>query len=501
MAFEYDIYLSYSEKDNKILPGYDSGWVDTFKKFLITLIGQLLQHEPKIITSHEVAGKDFNPLEQACVVIYLVSEEFVQSDQFFKETNALRLYLNESSSMRIDGKLRMFKVSKSNIQSENLPPILKELISYDLFMYDPFTGIMKEFDVFFGQDAEKTYWMRLIDLVYDMYKVIYYNQNQSLLDLKQKAIHTLPEECVYLAETGNDLLVQKNIIRRELERHGYRVLPDQYLSVFDPEITNHIIADLNRCKLSIHLVGENFADEEVSDKKEVQLMKLQNQLAAQHSMHVKKNDTFKRLLWLPEHIIFTNEAHQLLMHTLIQNADFIYGAEVLKNSIEEFKLQIKRELAAIKQKNVSAYVVSDSALTADAGKNIYLVVDAIDLNQSQAIVTYLKQNGFDVLLPLFEGDIMEVRAKHRSNLEVSNACVIFSDQVSDQWVKSNMLDIVKAPGFGKVKKDLLKAVYFSSENTIPQSYFDTFYFSVLETHAGTIPNANFNTFLNQIIAV
>jgi len=36
MAFAYDIFLSYSQKDNETVPGYDSGWVDTFKKFLTT---------------------------------------------------------------------------------------------------------------------------------------------------------------------------------------------------------------------------------------------------------------------------------------------------------------------------------------------------------------------------------------------------------------------------------------------------------------------------------
>ena len=233
MAFEYDIFLSYTEKDNTTILGDESGWVDNFKKFLDTLISQLLHHHPKIITSQDVKDQSFNPFEKACVVIYLVSPEYIGSGEFIKEAEYLRRLMNNPQDMRIDGKLRMFKASKSFVEADKYHPLLRELISYDLFMYDPFTGMMKEFSAFFGQDAEKTYWMRLVDLAYDIYKVIYYNQSLAHSpDSKRKSSESMPDECIYLADTGNDLLIQKNIIRRELERHGYRVLPEQLISAF-----------------------------------------------------------------------------------------------------------------------------------------------------------------------------------------------------------------------------------------------------------------------------
>lgn len=499
MAYTYDVFLSYSEKDNEIIPGYDSGWVDTFKKFLTTLIGQLLQHEPKIITNHEVTDKDFNPLEQACVVIYLVSESYVISDTFLKETLMLGLISNQKSMIRIDGKLRIFKVSKSYVAPEKFPPFIKELVSYDLFMYDPFTGVMKEFDIFFGQDAEKTYWMRLVDLAYDIYNVINYNQHHAgRLEQKQKNVTTLPEECIYLAETGNDLLVQKNIIRRELERHGYRVLPDNRLSTTEADTIQIINEDLYRCKLSIHLIGNYFVDDDISHKEEVQLMKLQNQLAALHSMNKKSDKPFKRLLWFPDTIRFTNESHYAMMNTLINNTDFTYGAEILKNPIEEFKSLIKRELSSMREFDTPSYIVAEPKLAANAGKNIYLIVDAMDVIKTQPIVNLFKKNGFDVLLPLFEGNIMEVRATHRSNIEVSDACLIYSDAVSEQWIKSKVLDIVKAPGLGKIKKKMHRSIFIASEKSIPESYFKQYEFSVLHGDAAAFNPDQLQNFIKQI---
>ncbi len=498
MAFEYDIFLSYTEKDNEKLPGYDSGWVDNFKKFLDTLISQLLQHHPKIITSQDVTEAGFNPFEKACVVIYLVSPEYIVSGEFIKEADYLRLLMTKPNTMRIDGKLRMFKASKSFVEPEKYHPLLREMVSYDLFMYDPFTGLMKEFNAFFGQDAEKTYWMRLVDLAYDIYKVIYYNQPQAIGSEQKHKSESMPDECIYLAETGNDLLIQKNIIRRELERHGYHVLPEQVLSPNAPETADTIKSDLAKCKLSIHLMGTSFIDEEYDQREEVQLMKLQNKLAIEYSNTKKGSAPFRRLIWIPQEINFADDKQQLLMDSFISNTESMNGADVLKIPIEEFKSLIKRELASIKDEKGHSYFIPDADLSSNSGKNIYVIVDAIDMSKCQPIVNHLKQNGFDVLLPMFEGDIMEVRSQHRNNLNACDSCLIFSDQVSEQWIKSKVLDILKAPGFGRKKDMIGKAIYLTTDKAIDQAYYERYNFSIIRGTSGSFEKDIIHPFLKQI---
>jgi hypothetical protein len=501
MAFEYDIFLSYTEKDNEKLPGNDSGWVDNFKRFLDTLITQLLKHHPKIITSKEVKDPDFNPFEKACVVIYLISPEYLVSGEFTKEAEYLRLLMNNTAQMRIDGKLRMFKASKSFVETDKYHPLLRELVSYDLFMYDPFTGLMKEFNAFFGQDAEKTYWMRLVDLAYDIYKVIYYNQPQDITGVnKQKASESMPEECIYLAETGNDLLIQKNIIRRELERHGYHVLPDKIMSAQALQTAEAIKADIDKCKLSIHLIGQSFIDDEFENREDVLLMKLQNQLAVEYS-NTKKNQTpFRRLIWIPQDLNFIDDKQQLLMESFISNTESMNGAEVLKIPIEEFKSLIKRELASIRDEKGHGYFIPEANLSSESGKVVYVIVDAIDMSKCQPVVNLLKQNGFDVLLPVFEGDIMEVRATHRNNLNACDSCLIFSDQVSEQWIKSKVLDILKAPGFGRKKMMLGKAVYLADNKSIDSEYYKKYNFSIIGSNSANAEKEIIQSFLKKITA-
>jgi len=499
MAFEYDIFLSYTEKDNTTILGDESGWVDNFKKFLDTLISQLLHHHPKIITSQDVKDQSFNPFEKACVVIYLVSPEYIGSGEFIKEAEYLRRLMNNPQDMRIDGKLRMFKASKSFVEADKYHPLLRELISYDLFMYDPFTGMMKEFSAFFGQDAEKTYWMRLVDLAYDIYKVIYYNQSLAHSpDSKRKSSESMPDECIYLADTGNDLLIQKNIIRRELERHGYRVLPEQLISADSSDTQERIKADLAKCRLSIHLIGESYTEESMSDREEVRLMKLENQVAIEYSNTKKSGAPFRRLIWIPQDINFADDKQQILMDTFISDTESMTGAEVLKIPIEEFKSLIKRELATIKDDKGHTYFIPDADLSSDNGRNIYVIVDSIDIEKCQPIVSYLKKNGYDVLLPMFEGDIMEVRSKHRANLNACDSCIIFSDQVSEQWIKSKVLDILKAPGFGRKKNMNGKAIYITNDKPIDQEYYERYHFSVIRNTSGRFEENMMHPFLKTL---
>src|SRR5882724_2234129 len=117
---------------------------------------------------------------------------------------------------------------------------------------------MKEYSDFFSQEAEKQYWMKLVDFAYDIH--------ESLLNLKAgesksaglKNIYK--QKTIYLAETGHDLSVQRNIIKRELQRHGFIVLPNHTLPSRLDELEREVRKDLDECALSIHLVGSAYGE-------------------------------------------------------------------------------------------------------------------------------------------------------------------------------------------------------------------------------------------------
>ena len=54
-------------------------------------------------------------------------------------------------------------------------------------------------------------------------------------------------------------------------------------------------------------------------------------------------------------------------------------------------------------------------------------------------------------MPAFEGDLLEVRKRHIENLRNFDGAIIFKGKVNDQWVRMKILDLLKAPGFGRNK--------------------------------------------------
>jgi hypothetical protein len=53
---------------------------------------------------------------------------------------------------------------------------------------------------------------------------------------------------------------------------------------------------------------------------------------------------------------------------------------------------------------------------------------------------------------------MEVRKQHIDNLRNFDGAVIYKGKVNDQWVRMKVLDLLKAPGFGRNKPIRGKAI-------------------------------------------
>ncbi len=75
------------------------------------------------------------------------------------------------------------------------------------------------------------------------------------------------------------------------------------------------------------------------------------------------------------------------------------------------------------------------------------------------------------MTPAFEGDLLDVRKRHIENLRNFDGAIIFKGKVNDQWVRMKVLDLLKAPGFGRKKPIKGKAILSSSS---PSSAIESF---------------------------
>ena len=80
------------------------------------------------------------------------------------------------------------------------------------------------------------------------------------------------------------------------------------------------------------------------------------------------------------------------------------------------------------------------------------------MKEVEPIKDELTKSGFNVLTPAFEGELLEVRKKHIDNLRSFDGAIVYKGKVNDQWVRMKLLDLLKAPGFGRNKPIIGKAL-------------------------------------------
>jgi len=432
MAYDIDVLITFSDKDNEI------GWVTQFKKFLDMMLLQVLGEQTNIVLKSEHEDYVASSMNNAAVLVTILSKEFAQSGRCL---DTVESFYKATAGAKIE---RVFKVMKSPLTSQEQPPRLRDLLSYDMYQLDNETGQMKEYTDFFSLEAEKQYWMKMVDLVYDIHEALIILKGQTKAEVK----NIFKRKTIYLAETGHDLSIQRNIIRRELQRHGYVVLPNQILPMRNDDLERIVRKDLEECSLSVHLIGSAYG--EIPEGSERSVLDIQNKLAADHAVLKRsKKEEFSRLIWIAPNLRNASEKQKAFIESLRRDIEAQEGAEILQNPLEDFKNIMREELIASQNKMTEQ---------PSSGKTIYLVHDKIDHQQVLPLVEVIQKSGFNVVFPAFEGDLMEVRRKHIENLRQFDGAIIYKGKVNDQWVRMKVLDLLKAPGFGRNKPIQGKAI-------------------------------------------
>ena len=134
------------------------------------------------------------------------------------------------------------------------------------------------------------------------------------------------------------------------------------------------------------------------------------------------------------------------------------GAEILQTPLEDFKNIIREELFSGKEKSIHSSRLGDDSGSA---QKVYLIHDRIDQSSVEPIKDQIEKMGYNVLEPSFKGNLLDLREDHIQNLRKLDFALIYQGQVNDQWVQMKLLDLLKAPGFGRNKPILNKGVVVS----------------------------------------
>ncbi len=445
MAFEIDVLITFAEKDNETAQKNEQGWVTQFKKFLELMLLQVLGSKPNIVLKSEFDTATAPALNNAALLVSVLTKEFVESGRCLDNVETFH---KATSNSKIN---RIFKVMKAPLSPLEQPPRLRDLLGYEMYQLDAETGLQKEYSDFFSQEAEKQYWMKLVDLAYDIHEaLLILNEG----DVKSGVKNIYKRKSIYLAETGHDLSVQRNIIKRELQRHGYIVLPKNTLPTGINDVESIVKKDLEECSLSVHLIGSAYG--EIPEGAERSIVDIQNRIASEVALAKKQGkQEFSRLIWISQNLKNASDKQKSFIDTIKRDTEAQEGAEILQNPLEDFKNIMREELLESQERRANEN---------EFEKSIYLVHDKIDVSDVKPIKEAIEKSGFKVLTPAFEGELLEVRKQHIDNLRNFDGAIIFKGKVNDQWVRMKVLDLLKAPGFGRKKPIQGKAIVSVNNN-------------------------------------
>lgn len=417
------IYLFTCDADQQVRNGSTS-WIDALQRFLELSLMQLSGGNVYFHQINSMQEVEQDTTQQHSVVVPVISASLIASSVNIEELSSVPMPI--------------FKVVKNPVEQHTLPFSIAKLLSYNFFYFDPDTGGIEEYEQFSLLDSSNAFWGTLIDLSYDILESVMPNEAR-MVDLGKGA-------CIYLAETETHLQPQRRLVRRELRRYGYRVLPEKELDANIEKMEEEVNEALEKSIFSLHLMSEHRG--RIIANSDTTLEEAQLEWSYEHTQNT--NHHYQRLIWLPPNMEVEDERQSRMLKTLREQADETKGMEMVQVKLEDFKSLLLKQLAIQVQRmaNLQNSSKIESNLEQEKIFNLYCVVEEKDKTVALPLVEWWEEQGATVNW-IGSDSQANHRQRHIHYLNQCDACIIVTSHASDAWVVTKLQDILKSPGLGR----------------------------------------------------
>jgi hypothetical protein len=468
MDFDGDAFISYAHLDNVELEEGHKGWVSNLHRALEVRITQFLGKPARIWRDPKLQGNDafadtlIQQLQHVAALVPVVSPRYVKSEWTRRELSEFWKAAGKQGGVRFHDKVRVFKVLKTHIAFDKYPPELQAFLGYEFFKIEPETGRVREFDEVFGPEAKRDFWLKLDDLAHDICQLL------ETIEHPEKAYASpdqRPRKAIFLAETTSDLREQREALRRDLQQHGYTVVPARALSPIASELRPAVQVDLFQSQLSIHMVGKNHSV--IPEGGVESLLEIQNELAIERG----KEGGFFRLLWIPPNLQPEDERQRKLVEQIRTDPRILEGADLLENDFEDFRTVVH---SCLKQRaNQMVRPTAGSTAPGETLRRLYLIYDQKDADVASPWVDFLFEQNLEVVRPVFEGDEAEIREEHEENLRSSDGALILYGSANECWLRRKLRELQKSRGYGRIKPPPVVGISLIPPKTAEKESFRT----------------------------
>jgi hypothetical protein len=439
MGFEHDIFIGYAPatgNENQVT----TGWTLKFIDYLTTLMNRLSEKKPVFMLHDDLRVRQTvlgetpgNVFSNTAVYIVVLSPEYVRSKAYLKELEELQswVYSDKSESGK---KHRIFKVFSQPVLSTEQPECLKNELCYDFFEINRFNKKPITYNLIGATGPDEKFWSKLVDLAYDIADV--------LTDLSDDKTNVKPaRDCpaVFLAETTFDQTDNRDMLKRELQHLGYRILPALPISEEADKAKQAINECLKQSVATVHLLGSWYG-EFIKNSKfsfiDFQIKTVKDFIAAKDTTHKPY-----QVIWIPNDIKPTDQRQTLYLKRLKRD-EAQYLTEIIETPFEVFKTILNARLNELTN--------PQSKPLAEKNK-LYVIFEPASTGKMTEYTALMRSKGFDILEHHENGGDFFPLSKHINNLLIADAVLIYKGASTMEWLNSKIRDLVKAPGFGKSK--------------------------------------------------
>jgi TIR domain len=462
MEFQRHLFISYAHIDNVPLAETQQGWITRFHNTLSAMLNMRLGRKAEIWRDSKLNGNDIfadeiiQQFPKTELLVSVVTPRYAESEWCTREVKEFCKCAESTGGLVVDNKSRVLKVIKLPVEDEGpLPPVMKAALGYPFYEFDE-QQIPLELDPAYGEEFTRKYNLKLAKLAYDVAGLIKKIESPTPTASKASEVASAvatSKPAIYLAECSFDRRSAHEALESELKLHGYPVFPDIQLPKGEEEYIAAVKGFLDRCELSIHLVGAKYGV--VPDgPSEKSVTILQNELAIEKH----RKGGLRRIISLPEGTRSESAAQQEFIDRLLKDAELQAGADLMTGDIEDLKGVMH---AALKKMEKSEPPPADRQGT----RLIYLICDERDRQATIPLRKFLKGRGCEVQIPLFEGDAATVRQNNQDLLGECDAVILFYGNGDEAWKRSIGSELKKAGAYRAAKPLLASYIYLAEPAT------------------------------------
>lgn len=460
MAFSDDVFISYAHLDNQALTAGSEGWISGFADALGKRLAEVMGKPARIWRDPKLQGNDVFADElaaryrHAATLVSVFTPRYLASDWCQRELTGFWQAAAQSGGAVLGHKARVFKVVKTPVEPQRVPAPVQPLLGYEFYRLQAGNGRPLEFNKVYGPEAERDFWVRLNDLAYDIADLL---KQLELSDADAATAAGNAPPAAYLATVTSELREAHDALRRELLRQGWRVLPTVELPLVAAEAEALVRAQMAEALLSVHLLGATGGL--VPEGSDESMQALQARIAAERARSSATapnlGQGLARLVWLAPDADAAAQRQRRLLDALRDDPIPAPGSDLLKTSFEALKTEVVRrmhEAQEAQEAQAARAAQAASVAAAAAGgppRRIYLVCSADDQAAVQPLQEHLFSLGFEVVLPLFEGDETQLRELNDTELRDCDGLLLYYGVGGELWLRQKLAELRRLPALGR----------------------------------------------------